>query len=154
MSDEMMGGDEMSGFEDLDDTLMECSEDMMLVYQMWPGASDEQRMRIRSLLGCIELKLQPVIEARDVPWNALRQALDLMAHASHNLSLLRYAEYSRRLSRLERELRAATTDEGWDAYLEIDTLKSDEAARRAARRCPWRACAHDRSDQFMTSRSS
>ena len=48
----MTGGDEMSGFEDLDDTLTECSEDMMLVYQMWPGASDEQRMTIRSLLGC------------------------------------------------------------------------------------------------------
>ena len=100
------------------------------------------------------LQLQPVIEARDVPWGAFRQAMDLMEHAAHNLNLLCTAEYARKLSRLEQELRAATTDEGWDVYLEIDTLRSDEAARRAAQRRPRRACCCSQRNQFMTSRSS
>ena len=126
----------MGGREDLQDILMECLEQMMWVDKKWPGADDEERMEMRSRLMHIGLQLQPVIEARDVPWGAFTQAMELVAHASHNLNLLSLAEYTRKLSRLERKLRAATTDEGWDAYLEIDTLKSDEAARRSAWRCP------------------
>ena len=153
MGDEMTGGDEMSRLEDLHDMLMECSEHLAWMDCVWSDADDEARMEMRSLLRQIELELQSMIEARDVPWSAFRQAMELMAHASHSLSLLSRAEYTKKLSRLERKLRAATTDEGWDAYLEIDTLKSDEAARRATRRRPC-ACAHGRYDQFMTSRSS
>jgi len=149
----MTGGDKMSRLEDLHDMLMECSERLTWVDCVWSDADDEERTEMRSLLVQIELQLQSLIEARDVPWGAFTQAMELVAHASHNLNLLSLAEYTRKLSRLERKLRAATTDEGWDAYLEIDTLKSDEAARRAARRCPC-ARAHGRYDQFMTSRSS
>ncbi len=150
----MMGGDEMSRLEDLHGMLVECSEHLMWVDSMWTGANDDERMEMRSLLVHIGRQLQSLIEERDLPWSVFRQAMDLIAHVSHNLNLLCYAEYTTKLSHLERKLRAATTDEGWDAYLEIDTLMSDEAARQAARRCPWRACAQDRSDQFMTSRSS
>ncbi|HNY68406.1 MAG TPA: hypothetical protein PKM09_06775 [Bacillota bacterium] len=150
----MTGGDDVGGREDLQDILMECFEQMMWVDKKWPGADDEERMEMRSLLMHIGLQLQPVIEARDVPWGAFRQAMDLMEHAAHNLNLLCTAEYARKLSRLEQELRAATTDEGWDVYLEIDTLRSDEAARRAAQRRPRRACCCSQRNQFMTSRSS
>ncbi len=144
----------MAGYGDSQDTVIECSEYMMRVREKWPGANDEERMEIYSLLRYIRLQLQPVIEARDVPWGTFRQAMDLMACASHNLHLLRQAQYSRRLSHLERELRVATTDEGWDAYLEIDTLRSDEAARRATPRCARCTCSQAHCDQFMTSRSS
>jgi hypothetical protein len=150
----MTGGDEMSRLEDLQEVLMECSEHLAWVDCVWSDADDEERKEMRSLLGHIELQLQSLIEASDVPWGAFRQAMDLMAHASHSFDVLSLAEYTRKLSRLERKLRTATTDEGWDAYLEIDTLKSDEAARRAAQRCPGCTCAHRRYDQFMTSRSS
>jgi len=150
----MTGGDEMSRLEDLHDILMGCSEHLTWVDGVWSDADDEERMEMRSLLVQIELQLQSLVGARDVPWAALRRAMDLMAHASHNLNLLSLAEYTRKLSRLERKLRAATTDEGWDAYLAIDTLKSDETARRATRRCPECVCAHGQHDQFITSRSS
>ncbi|MGI6132026.1 MAG: hypothetical protein ACOYES_09155 [Bacillota bacterium] len=144
----------MASVWDSKDTVIECLECMMRVDEKWPGVNDEERMEIYSLLRYVKVQLRSVIEARDVPWGAFREAMDLMAHASHNLNLLHLAHYTRRLSHLERELRAATTDEGWDAYLEIDTLKSDEAARRAAPRCARCACTHERCDQFMTSRSS
>jgi len=134
--------------------LMECSERLTWVDCVWSDADDEERTEMRSLLVQIELQLQSLVEARDVPWGAFRQAMDLMEHAAHNLNLLCTAEYARKLSRLEQELRAATTDEGWDVYLEIDTLRSDEAARRAAQRRPRRACCCSQRNQFMTSRSS
>jgi len=153
VGDEMTGGEEMSRLQDLNDMLMECSEHLARVDCVWSDADDEERIELRSLLVRIELQLQSLIEARDVPWGAFRQAMQLMAHVAHSLNLVSMAEYTGKLSRLERKLRAAATDEGWDAYLEIDTLKSDEAARRATRRCPC-ACAHGRYDQFMTSRSS
>lgn len=149
-----MGGDEVRSREDLHDILMECSEHLMWVDSMWSGAGDEERMEMCTMLAQIELELQQLIETRDVPWRVFRQATDLMAHASHSLNLLCYAEYTKKLSRLERQLRAATTDEGWNAYLKIDTLKSDETALRAARQCPGCMCGHKRYDQFMTSKSS
>lgn len=140
--------------EDLRDVLRECSQHMTQVSEMWPGANDEERTEMRSLLSHVVRQLEPLIEARDIPWGAFTQAMGLMAHASHNLDMLHLAQYTQKLSHLERELRAATTDDGWDAYLKIDTLKSDEAARCAARQCPRCTCRHELGRQFMTSRSS
>jgi len=72
----MTGGDEMSRLEDLHDILMECSEHLTWVDGVWSDADDEERMEMRSLLVQIELQLQSLVGARDVPWAALRRAMD------------------------------------------------------------------------------
>lgn len=124
----------MSGRDGIVGVIDGCIEDMIRVESVWPGENDEERKEMRATLGSIMLRLEPVIRGRDVSWRLLREARNLVGHASHNLRRLRLAEYSRKLSSLERRLRAQTTDDGWDAYLQIETLKSDEARRRCAPR--------------------
>ncbi len=105
----------------------DCTFDVARVESMWPGADDEERREIRATLQSVIVQLEPVICGRDVPFRLFAKARNLIEQASYGLRRLGSAEYSQKLSDLEGRLRAETTHRGWDAYLEIETLRSDRA---------------------------
>lgn len=82
---------------------------------------------------CIELRdaannLDVVLGGRNVPWTTYARARKLLAEISYLADLARQLERSDMLSSLRSVLKAETTDDGWQAYLGIESIFFDMAA--------------------------
>jgi hypothetical protein len=72
--------------------------------------------------------LDAVLGGRNVPWDTYARARKLLAEIAYLADLARQLERSDMLSSLRSVLKAETTDDGWQAYLGIESIFFDMAA--------------------------
>lgn len=98
---------------------------------------------------CLELRdvannLDIVLNGSNVPWNIYKRGRELLTEILYLTDLARRYEIHDKLSSLKAALKSETTDNGWQAYLRIETLISDmissaepcrTTTRGGARRC-------------------